>query len=70
MRSFSDLLADWQGAICLKPGRPVVIFKTGAELREIFGEIPAATTFGNLMLTTQKVNDLRDLYKVVIRLVT
>ena len=67
MRSFSDLLAEWQGVIRLKPGRPVVTYKTGAELMEIFGEIPAARTFGNLMLTTQKVDDLRDLYKVSIR---
>jgi hypothetical protein len=69
LRSFSELLAEMQGAISLKPGRPAVKFITGAKLREMFGEIPAATTVGNLLLTTQCVDDLQDIYKVVIRLV-
>ncbi|HAY23091.1 MAG TPA: hypothetical protein DCY27_13215 [Desulfobacterales bacterium] len=69
MRSFSELLAERQGAVSLKPGRPAVKFATGAKLKEMFGEIPAATTVGNLLVTTQCVDDRHDIYKVVIRLV-
>ena len=42
LRGFAEILAEMQGGVRLKPGRSYRTVITEAQVREIFGGIPAA----------------------------
>ena len=54
-RTFTKILAEQQGGINLKPGKPYVKHLTEAQVREIFGEIPAAFLMSNILITFEEV---------------
>jgi hypothetical protein len=69
LRSFSEILAQKQGEIRLKPGRSYVKNLTEAQVKEIFGgEIPSALAIGNIIVNVRKIE--HEIYRIIIRRAT
>lgn len=55
LRSFTEILAEWQGGVRLEPGCSYVFEFTEAQIKKIFGdEIPAALAIGNIIVTVHR----------------
>jgi len=68
-KSFADVLAQWQGGIDLKPGRPLVQDLTEAEVIAIFGYIPTAQSLPDgTLITCRKLRE--GMYRLIVRDVT
>jgi len=66
LRSFAKILAERQGGVRLKPGRPVVLDMRAEEIERIFGSIPSAVTAYGVTVLIRRVG--KDSFKVKIKL--
>lgn len=66
LRSFSNILAERQGGVRLKPGRSYVRDLTEAQVKEIFGDIPAAVATSYVTITVREIKP--GMYQIVARI--
>jgi hypothetical protein len=55
LRSFAQILAEQQGGVRLKPGKTYVRELTEAQIREIFGDIPAAVATSYVTINVREI---------------
>lgn len=66
LRNFSQILAERQGGIRLKPGRSYVFELTESEVLEIFGSIPVAVATSYVTVRVREFKPKN--YRIMIKL--